>query len=81
MLSSVLHSPRAIAVNIQIIRTFTRLRELLAENEHLRLKIEAMERTYDKRFRVVFEAIRQLLAAPPSSSEEIGFKMIGFKTP
>lgn len=74
MLSSVLNSPRAILVNIQIIRTFTRLRELLADNEHLRLKVEAMEKTYDKRFKVVFDALRQLLTEPPSKTDEIGFK-------
>ena len=74
MLSGVLNSPRAIAVNIQIIRTFTKLRELLAENGHLRLKIEAMERNYDKQFKIVFDAIRQLLTEPPVPNEEIGFK-------
>lgn len=74
MLSSVLNSDRAILVNIQIIRTFTRLRELLAENGHLRLKLEAMEQRYDKQFKAVFDAIRQLLTEPPSSSNEIGFK-------
>lgn len=73
MLSSVLRSPRAIMVNIQIIRTFTRLRELLAENEQLRLKLEAMERRYDASFKIVFDAIRQLLADPPSTTD-IGFK-------
>jgi hypothetical protein len=74
MLSGVLNSPRAILVNIQIIRTFTKLRELLSENEQLRLKIEAMEQKYDKHFKAVFDAIRQLLAEPPASTEEIGFK-------
>lgn len=74
MLSGVLNSPRAIAVNIQIIRTFTKLRELLSENEQLRLKIEAMERSYDKQFKVVFDAIRQLLAEPSSEEKPIGFE-------
>jgi len=74
MLSSVLNSPRAIMVNIQIIRTFTKLRELLAQDGRLRLKLEAMELRYDKQFKVVFDAIRQLLSEPPSSTDEIGFK-------
>lgn len=74
MLSSVLRSPRAIMVNIQIIRTFTKLRELLAENEQFRLKIEAMERRYDAHFKVVFDAIRQLLADPSPEEKQIGFK-------
>lgn len=74
MLSSVLNSPRAIAVNIQIIRTFTRLRELLAENGQLRLKVEALEKRYDGQFRAVFDAIRSLLSKPPSKTDDIGFK-------
>lgn len=61
MLSSVLNSQRAIQVNIQIMRTFTKLRELLITNEQLRRKIEAMERKYDQHFRVVFEAIKRLI--------------------
>ncbi len=74
MLSSVLRSPRAILVNIQIIRTFTKLRGLLGEHEQLRLKLEALEKNYDKQFRVVFDALRQLLAEPVSRPVEIGFK-------
>jgi hypothetical protein len=74
MLSSVLRSERAITVNIQIIRTFTRLRELLAENADLRLKVEELEKHYDGQFEAVFEAIRQLLAVPESGQEEIGFR-------
>ncbi len=61
MLSSVLNSDRAIQVNIQIIRTFTKLWDMMASNKGLREKIEAMEKKYDKRFAKVFEAIRQLL--------------------
>ncbi len=61
MLSSVLRSDRAIMVNLQIIRTFTKLRELLSSHKDLREKLEAMERRYDKQFGKVFEAIAQLL--------------------
>ena len=71
MLSSVLNSERAIRVNIQIIRTFTKLRELIATNKDLREKIE---RKYDQQFRVVFDAIKRLLESPSvGSSRPIGF--------
>jgi hypothetical protein len=73
MLSSVLNSDRAIAVNIQIVRTFTKLRELLATHADLRRKIEAMEQTYDAQFKVVFEAINQLLVEEEKPKNRIGF--------
>ena len=74
MLSSVLKSKRAVQVNIQIIRTFTKLREMLATHADLKKKIEAMERKYDKQFRIVFEAIKQLLQEPDKPKPEIGFR-------
>ncbi|MDD5252187.1 MAG: ORF6N domain-containing protein [Patescibacteria group bacterium] len=75
MLSSVLKSERAVMVNIQIIRTFTRLRELLAGHAGLRRKVEALESKYDERFRVVFDALRRLLDDGASDHErEIGFR-------
>ncbi|MEI6511501.1 MAG: ORF6N domain-containing protein [Candidatus Uhrbacteria bacterium] len=74
MLSSVLSSPRAIAVNIQIIRTFTKLRAMLAENDDLRRKIEAMEKQYDENFAVVFDAIRRMLDDDAEQKTEIGFR-------
>ncbi len=61
MLSSVLNSKRAIKVNIQIMRAFTQLRQMLSTHEDLRKKIEAMEKKYDQQFQIVFEAIKQLL--------------------
>ncbi len=61
MLSSVLNSDRAIDVNIQIMRTFTRLREMLLTHGELKTKIEEMEKKYDQQFQVVFEAIRELI--------------------
>ena len=73
MLSSVLSSEQAILVNIQIMRTFTRLREMLATHGELKLKIEEMEKKYDGQFRVVFEAIRQLMAPPVKPRKKIGF--------
>ena len=70
MLSSVLSSEQAILVNIQIMRTFARIREILATHGELKLKIEGMEKKYDGQFRVVFEAIRQLMAPPVKPKEE-----------
>lgn len=62
MLSSVLRSPRAVEVNIAIMRTFVQLRRLMDSNRDLARKIEAMERKYDEQFSVVFDAIKQLIA-------------------
>ena len=74
MLSSVLKSPRAIQVNIQIMRAFVRLRELLATHAELLRKIEAMERKYDGQFVAVFEAIRELMSPRASRRRrQIGF--------
>ncbi len=73
MLSSVLRSKRAVEVNIQIMRTFVKLRELLAGHADLRRKIEELERRYDGQFRAVFEAIRGLMAAPAGKVRRIGF--------
>ncbi len=73
MLSSVLNSNRAIQVNIQIMRAFTKLRQMLTTHEDLRRKIEEMESKYDEQFRVVFEAIRQLLATEEKPERKIGF--------
>lgn len=73
MLSSVLKSERAIQVNIQIMRAFTKLRRLMATHEDLKKKIEAMEQKYDENFRIVFEAIKQLLDADEKPRKKIGF--------
>jgi phage regulator Rha-like protein len=73
MLSSVLNSERAIQVNIQIMRAFTKMRELLATHKDLRQKIEQMEKKYDKQFRIVFEAIQQLLTEEEKPKRRIGF--------
>ena len=74
MLSTVLRSPRAIAVNIQIMRTFTRLREMLTENDDLRRKVEVMEKQYDEQFKMVFDAIRRMLLEDEHGKIEIGFR-------
>ena len=74
MLSSVLRSDTAIQANIQIMRAFTRLRQMLMTHEDLRKKIEHMETKYDRNFKVVFDAIKQLMAPV----DETGKKKIGF---
>lgn len=74
MLSSVLNSQRAIMVNIQIIRTFTQLRELLATNTKLRIKIEKMEKKYDSQLRQVFDVLKRLLMTEEKPKSQIGFK-------
>ena len=74
MLSSVLRSPRAVQVNIAIMRAFVRLREMLLTNAELARKLADLERKYDSQFKAVFDAIRQLMAPPPPSPKpEIGF--------
>jgi phage regulator Rha-like protein len=74
MLSSVLNSDRAIKVNIQIMRTFNKMREMLINYQEVRQKIEEMEQKYDYQFKVVFEAIRQLLEPPKKPEKKIGFQ-------
>ena len=73
MLSSVLNSKRAIQVNVQIMRTFTKLREMLITHQELRRKIEEMERKYDHQFGIVFKAIRQLLEPSRKPKPGISF--------
>jgi hypothetical protein len=74
MLSSVLRSPRAVHVNIAIMRAFVSLREMLASHRDLAARLEQMEKTYDAQFKVVFDAIRALIEAPPGSTRKIGFR-------
>jgi ORF6N domain len=73
MLSSVLRSPRAVEVNIAIMRTFVQLRRLMETNRDLAHKIEALEKKYDQQFAVVFAAIKELIAPPASTKRQIGF--------
>jgi hypothetical protein len=73
MLSTVLNSKRAIQVNIQIMRIFSQFRQMLSGHEDLRKKIEAMEDKYDRQFRIVFEAIKQLLKEDNKPQRKIGF--------
>ena len=73
MLANVLNSPRAVQVSLQIVRTFVRLRQLLGSNADLARKLESLEKKYDEQFRVVFEAIRQLIQPPEKHNRRIGF--------
>jgi phage regulator Rha-like protein len=74
MLSSVLHSERAIQVNIAIMRAFVQLREMIGSNKTLARRLNELEKKYDSQFRVVFEAIRELIAEPEPKVKRIGFK-------
>jgi phage regulator Rha-like protein len=75
MLSSVLNSERAIQVNIAIMRAFVRLRKMVASHVELARKLEALEKKYDAQFKVVFEAIRQLMASREKQPKKIGFQL------
>jgi hypothetical protein len=73
MLSSVLRSPRAVQVNIAIMRAFVKLREMLASHSELARRLEEMESKYDEQFREVFDAIRELMEPPEKPRRQIGF--------
>lgn len=74
MLATVLNSERAVQVNIAIMRVFVKLREMIACNKDLARKLENMEKKYDAQFKVVFDAIRQLMAPPEPKKQKIGFR-------
>lgn len=74
MLSGVLRTPQAIAVNIEIMRAFVRLRHVLATHAELARKLDALEKKYDRQFKVVFDALRRMMAATPASRRRIGLK-------
>jgi len=75
MLSSVLNSKRAVKVNIEIMRAFVRLRQMLSSNAELARKLDALEKKYDEQFKVVFDAIRELMTPPTSVKKgKIGFR-------
>lgn len=74
MLSSVLKSKQAIMMNIQIIRAFTKLREMMSENDSLRLQLEVLEKRFDEQFKIVFDALRRIFTVEDGPKPEIGFK-------
>jgi hypothetical protein len=73
MLSSVLRSPRAVRVNVEIMRAFVKLRRILESHAGLAKKLDELEQRYDAQFRVVFDAIRELMAPATSKTRRIGF--------
>ena len=77
MLSSVLNSERAIKVNIEIMRAFTRLRKMITSYKNLVKKVEDIEKKYDKQFAVVFDALKQLIVQEEKPKRKIGFKQDG----
>lgn len=82
MLSSVLSSETAIQVNIQIIRVFSRMKQLLLDNQELQIKMDQLEKVvtkHDKEIRVIFEAVKKLIEQPPKPRNPIGFPYPGKK--
>ena len=75
MLSSILNSRQAIEVNVMIMRAFVSLRWMVSSNKTLLRKLEEMEKKYDSEFKVVFEAIRQLMTPPMKPKRKIGFDL------
>jgi hypothetical protein len=73
MLSSVLNSARAVQVNIEIMRAFVRLREMISSHKDLARKLDGLEKRYDAQFKVVFDALRELMSSPPPKKRRIGF--------
>ncbi len=73
MLSTVLRSPRAVLVNIEIMRAFVKLREIFAAHKDLVHKLDDLEKKYNNQFKVVFDAIRQLMIVPEKPKRPIGF--------
>lgn len=74
MLSSVLKSKRAVAVNVEIMRAFVRLRSILASHADLARKLDALEARYDSQFKIVFDAIRELMTPPEPKRRRLGFR-------
>jgi len=73
MLASVLNSPVAVRASIEVVRAFVRLRQMLASHEDLARKLAVLEKKYDAQFKVVFDAIRQLMTPPTPQQRRIGF--------
>jgi len=75
MLANVLRSPTAFQVSVAIVRAFIRLREAIASHRDLATKLDVLERKYDRQFKVVFDAIRALMARPRRKARRIGFRL------
>ena len=74
MAANVLASKTAVAASVQVVRAFVRLRQMLSSNEELARKLDELEMKYDRQFKIVFDAIRQLMPSPPERIKPIGFR-------
>jgi hypothetical protein len=74
MAANVLKSERAVQASVQVVRAFVKLREMLVSNVELAHKLDQLEKKYDHQFKIVFDAIRQLMTPPISRSKPIGFR-------
>lgn len=74
MSANVLNSKRAVAASVEVVRAFIRLRQMLASNTDLSSKLAELEKKYDTQFKVVFDAIRQLMTPAPQARKQIGFR-------
>jgi len=81
MAASVLSTPRAIEVSIFVVRAFVKLREMVTTHKEIERKLIALEKKYDKQFKVVFDAIRALMSPPEKPRKKIGFKVSEPKSP
>jgi len=79
MAANVLDSKRAVKASVQVVRAFVRLRQMLVSNAELARKLEELEKKYDAQFKVVFDAIRQLMTPPEPKRKQIGFHAKSFK--
>jgi hypothetical protein len=79
MAASVLNSKTAVQASVQVVRAFVRLRQMLSSNSELARKLEELEKKYDRQFKVVFDAIRQLMKPPEPKRKQIGFANVGKK--
>jgi hypothetical protein len=75
MAANVLNSQQAVRASVEVVRAFVHLRKILASNDELARKLEELEKKYDRQFRVVFDAIRELMERPPSKRKQIGFRV------
>ncbi len=74
MAANVLNSKRAVEASVQVVRAFIKLRQMLASNVELARKLDELEQRYDRQFKIVFDAIRQLMSPPPAKAKPIGFR-------
>jgi hypothetical protein len=73
MAANVLNGERAVQASVQVVRAFVRLRQMLASNTELARQLNELEGKYDRQFKIVFDAIRQLMSPPPPRRKQIGF--------